>query len=122
MNRLSKVLVDWDKVKLLDNWEKEAGATLFMNLFEKCPDAKPLFGFSMKTDPRSKALLKSQRFAKHSKFLIQMIDKVVLMLASESETSDDESGRAVILTDILVKLGKKHVAYGVKPGMYRIYC
>ena len=65
-------------------------------------------------------MLKSARFAKHSKFLIKMIDKTVMMLASESETSDDEDGRTVILTDILIKLGKKHVSYGVKPGKFML--
>ena len=117
-SRLNKVLEDWDKVKALEDWEKQAGKVLFQNLFEKCPEAKPLFGFSMRVDSRSDNILKSHRFAKHSKFLIKMVDKTVQMLAAETETSDDEDGRTVILTDILIKLGKKHVSYGVKPEWF----
>jgi hypothetical protein len=38
--RLNKVLNDWDQVKLQDDWERVAGASLFMNLFEQCPESK----------------------------------------------------------------------------------
>ena len=117
-NRLNLVLSDWDKVRAMPDWQQQAGKTLFQNLFEKCPDAKPLFGFSMRVNARSDNILKSGRFAKHSKFLIKMVDKTIMMLASESETSDDEDGRTVILTDTLIKLGKKHVSYGVKPEWF----
>jgi len=117
-DRLNKVLEDWDKVRALPEWDKQAGKVLFQNLFEKCPEAKPLFGFSMRVNPRSDNIMKSNRFAKHSKFLIKMVDKTVMMLAAESETSDDEDGRTVILTDTLIKLGKKHVSFGVKPEWF----
>ena len=117
-DRLSQVLDDWDKLRSVGDWQKEAGKVLFQHLFEKCPEAKPLFGFSMKVNPRNDNILKSARFARHSKFLIKMVDKTVTMLLAESETSDGEDGRTVTLTNQLILLGKKHVAYGVKPEWF----
>lgn len=115
---LSKlVIADWERLRQLDDYETNGGKILFMHLFEKCPDAKPLFGFAMSVDPRSANLLKSNRFARHAKFLLKMLDKTVDMLGAET-TSDDEHGRGKRLTDVLVELGRKHVAYGVKPAFF----
>ena len=88
-----------------------------MNLFEKCPDAKTIFGFPAYINPRSANLLKSSRFRRHAKFLMKMIEKTVDMLGAET-TSDEEHGRGRRLTDILTELGRKHVAYGVKPEFF----
>jgi len=46
-----------------------------------------------------------------------MLDKTVDMLGAET-TSDEEHGRGKKLTDILLDLGRKHVAYGVKPAFF----
>lgn len=88
-----------------------------MHLFEKCPEAKPLFGFAMSVNPRSANLLKSNRFSRHAKFLLKMLDKTVDILGAET-TSDEEHGRGRRLTDVLLDLGRKHVAYGVKPAFF----
>lgn len=111
------VIIDWEKVKALDDYEGTSGKILFQHLFEKCPEAKPLFGFSLSANPRSEYLLKSKRFARHSKFLIKMVNKTVDMLGAET-TSDDEHGRGQRLTDVLTELGRKHVAYGVRPEYF----
>eukprot|EP00339_Tiarina_fusa_P021707 CAMPEP_0117047462 /NCGR_PEP_ID=MMETSP0472-20121206/32804_1 /TAXON_ID=693140 ORGANISM="Tiarina fusus, Strain LIS" /NCGR_SAMPLE_ID=MMETSP0472 /ASSEMBLY_ACC=CAM_ASM_000603 /LENGTH=651 /DNA_ID=CAMNT_0004760179 /DNA_START=106 /DNA_END=2061 /DNA_ORIENTATION=- len=111
------VITDWDRLKGRDNYELTAGKILFQHLFEKCPEAKPLFGFAITVNPRGTNLLKSTRFARHAKFLIRMVDKTVDMLGAET-TSDEEHGRGKRLTDILTELGRKHVAYGVKPEFF----
>lgn len=111
------VISDWEKVKALDDYEATCGKILFQHLFEKCPEAKPLFGFSLSANPHSAYLLKSKRFSRHSKFLIKMVNKTVDMLGAET-TSDDEHGRGQRLTDVLTDLGRKHVSYGVKPEYF----
>lgn len=103
------MISDWDRVKKIDNYETVVGTLLFQNLFEKCPEAKPLFGFPMTMDPKSPALLKSSRFSKHADFLVGMVDKTVGMLGG---------GLNQELTDMLHELGRKHVAYGVQPEFF----
>jgi hemoglobin-like flavoprotein len=78
------------------------------SLFEKCPEAKLLFGFPLEVDPRSEALLKSRRFMMQAVFFFAMIDKTVGMLGVNNDQ----------LTKMLTDLGKKHVAYGVKPEYF----
>jgi hypothetical protein len=111
------VISDWEKIKDIDDYESVTGKILFVHLFEKCPDAKPLFGFSLSANPRSSYLLKSKRFSRHAKFLIKMVSKTVDMLGAET-TSDDEHGRGKRLSDVLTDLGRKHVSYGVKPEYF----
>jgi hypothetical protein len=108
-DKVNHVISDWDRVKQIDNYKDVVGKLLFQNLFEKCPEAKPLFGFPMTMDPKSPALLKSSRFAKHADFLVDMVEKTVGMLGG---------GLNKELTDMLHELGRKHVAYGVKPEFF----
>ena len=75
-------------------------------MFELEPAAKVIFGF--KENMKSEDLLKSNRFSKHAKYFIQMIDKALGMLGPDIE----------LLTEILMDLGKKHVQYGVKPEYF----
>jgi hemoglobin-like flavoprotein len=103
------VIADWKKVKKIKDYELVVGTILFQNLFEKCPQAKPLFGFPLDTDPRNKYLLKSPRFAQHATFLVKMVDTTVNML---------KEGMTKHLTKMLTDLGKKHVAYGVMPEYF----
>jgi hemoglobin-like flavoprotein len=103
------VIGEWERVKKVEDYEQVVGTILFQNLFEKCPQAKPLFGFPMNTDPRNKNLLKSSRFAQHATFLVRMVDKTISMLGE---------GVTQHLTNMLTDLGKKHVAYGVKPEYF----
>jgi hemoglobin-like flavoprotein len=79
-------------------------------LFEKCPEAKVLFGFPIDIDPSSPEVLKSKRFLMHASYLIQMLDTALNMLGPDIE----------LLTEIMTELGIKHVRYGVKPEMFPI--
>ena len=78
---------------------------LFFSLFEICPEAKPLFGFPIDMDPRSREIMNGKRFMRHSAFLIHMIDKTVNMLGIDNKE----------LVKNMSKLGEKHVTFGVKP-------
>jgi hypothetical protein len=109
MKKTQAVIGDWERVKKVKNYEQVVGTILFQNLFEKCPEAKPLFGFPMDTDPRSKDLLKSPRFEKHARFLVKMVDKTVSMLGE---------GATQHLTNILTDLGKKHVVSKESPRRF----
>jgi methyl-accepting chemotaxis protein len=80
------------------------------SLFEKCPQAKVLFGFPIDIDPTSPEVLTSKRFLMHAAYLIQMIDTALNMLGPDIE----------LLTEIMTELGVKHVRYGVKPEMFPI--
>lgn len=107
--KIKIVIRDWDRVKKIDSYRTVAGKLLFQSLFEKCPEAKPLFGFPMTMDPRSASLLKTARFAKHANFLVEMVNKTIGMLGD---------GATDKLTDMLHELGRKHVAYGVRPEFF----
>jgi methyl-accepting chemotaxis protein len=80
------------------------------SLFEKCPQAKVLFGFPIDIDPNSPELLTSKRFIMHAAYLVQMLDTALNMLGPDIE----------LLTEIMTELGTKHVRYGVKPEMFPI--
>lgn len=71
------------------------------------PEAKVVFGFNTNADV-SQELPKSPRFIKHAKYFIQMIDKALGLLGPDIE----------LLTEIILDLGAKHVAYGVKPEYF----
>jgi Globin len=73
------------------------------SLFVACPDAMLLFGFQ-KSFP-IEDLRYSKRILVHASFMIEMISKALNMLG----TDDAE------LTEFMTDLGKKHIAYGVKP-------
>ena len=83
---------------------------LLRSLFEKCPQAKVLFGFPIDIDPSSPELLNSKRFIMHAAYLVQMLDTALNMLGPDIE----------LLTEIMLELGMKHVRYGVKPEMFPI--
>jgi methyl-accepting chemotaxis protein len=82
----------------------------YCSLFEKCPQAKVLFGFPIDIDPSSVELLTSKRFIMHAAYLVQMLDTALNMLGPDIE----------LLTEIMTELGTKHVRYGVKPEMFPI--
>jgi methyl-accepting chemotaxis protein len=84
--------------------------TYWSSLFEKCPQAKVLFGFPIDIDPNATEVLTSKRFIMHAAYLIQMIDTALNMLGPDIE----------LLTEIMTELGIKHVRYGVKPEMFPI--
>lgn len=82
----------------------------YCSLFEKCPQAKVLFGFPIDIDPNAPELLTSKRFIMHAAYLVQMLDTALNMLGPDIE----------LLTEIMTELGTKHVRYGVKPEMFPI--
>lgn len=79
-------------------------------LFDKCPDAKLLFGFPIDLDVDSPDLLQSKRFKAQAAYFWSMIDTSLNMLGPDIE----------LLTEIMSELGKKHIVYGVKPEMFPI--
>jgi len=83
---------------------------IFCSLFEKCPQAKVLFGFPIDIDPRSETLTTSRRFLMHAGYLIQMLDTALNMLGPDIE----------LLTEIMLELGSKHVSYGVKAEYFSV--
>ena len=99
----------WDRFSQIPDYKRKGGILLFQNLFDLCPEVKVLFGFPADVDPQSPALLKSARFALHSKFLLEMMEKTIGLLGEDNET----------LTKNLTELGKKHVSFGVTPGKFR---
>jgi hypothetical protein len=69
-----------------------------------------LFGFPIDIDPNAPELIRSKSFIMHASYLIRMVDTALNMLGPDIE----------LLTDIMTKLGAKHVRYGVKPEMFPI--
>jgi hemoglobin-like flavoprotein len=75
-------------------------------LFELEPEAKTLFGFQ--EDTPLEELKKSPKFVNHASLFVRMFDKAVEMIGPDTD----------MLTDILLDLGEKHVAYGVQPEYF----
>ncbi|GAX29564.1 hypothetical protein FisN_24Lh015 [Fistulifera solaris] len=107
---ISNVMEDWESVKRTKDYEKVAGTKLFRRLFDKCPQAKLLFGFPIDIDVDSPELLQSKRFIAQAIYFWNMIDTSLNMLGPDIE----------LLTEIMTELGTKHVVYGVKPDMFPI--
>jgi len=78
------------------------------SLFEKHPGSKIFFGFPKDMDASCDALRKSQRFARHASFMIEMLDKSLNLLGPDAE----------LLADIMAELGQKHVAMGITDPSY----
>lgn len=75
------------------------------------PAAKKVFGFPRNFDLKSqKSGLARIGFLIHSKRMIEMLDVALGMIGPEHE----------ILTEILTKLGKRHVHHGVKKEFFPI--
>jgi hemoglobin-like flavoprotein len=75
-------------------------------LFELEPEAKTLFGFQK--DTQLEELKTSTRFVNHASNFVRMFDKAVEMIGPDTD----------MLTDILLDLGEKHAAYGVRPEYF----
>ena len=106
-NTVCSVIDSWEYVRRQPKYEETVGRALFIKLFELEPEAKAIFGFKgAALDDES--FTKSLRFTRHAKYFIQMIDKALGMLGPDIE----------LLTEILMELGVKHVAYGVKPEYF----
>lgn len=107
-NTISEVLESWEALRRIENYEEQAGLLLFRKLFDKCPQAKLLFGFPIDLDVHSDAIKDSKRFKAHAMYLIQMIDSSLNMLGPDIE----------LLTEIMHALGEKHARFGVLAEMY----
>ena len=107
---ISLVIDSWEQLRRVKNYEEVAGSMLFQGLFDKCPQAKVLFGFPIDIDPKSHELITSKRFLMHASYLIQMLDTALNMLGPDIE----------LLTEIMLELGIKHVRYGVKPEYFPV--
>jgi hemoglobin-like flavoprotein len=108
---VSAVIESWEALKRHKDYD-EFGTILFTKFFERCPEAKKVFGFD-KTQRRlsNEDFYKTQRFKAHAKHFVAMLNKAVDMIGPNIE----------ILTEILLDLGRTHCAeYGVKDGYYPI--
>eukprot|EP00934_Nitzschia_sp_Nitz4_P009210 Nitzschia sp. Nitz4//scaffold100_size80364//9341//9924//NITZ4_005333-RA/size80364-augustus-gene-0.6-mRNA-1//1//CDS//3329532061//9200//frame0 len=105
---VSQVIETWEAIRRKENYEEAVGTKLFQRFFALEPEAKQIFGFSKDMDMTREEVLKNQRFVRHAKYFVQMLDKALSMLGPDIE----------MLTEVLLELGEKHVRYGVKPEFY----
>jgi hypothetical protein len=63
---INHVLESWEAMKRTKNYQEVVGSKLFQRLFDKCPQAKVLFGFPIDIDAYSPELLNSKRFLAHA--------------------------------------------------------
>jgi hemoglobin-like flavoprotein len=106
------VTQSWRELKQIPNYKEIVGTLIYAKLFELVPKAKNLF-MSLQDDDScsvdsasvtsNTAQEKLQRH--HAKAIVYMIGKAVNMLGPDLEP----------LSMSLIKLGKRHVAYGVEP-------
>ncbi|KAL7557009.1 hypothetical protein ACA910_002254 [Epithemia clementina (nom. ined.)] len=107
---IALVLDSWEELRRIPDYESVAGQILFQRLFQRCPQAKILFGFSMHLDHDSRELLDSKRFKMHAAYMIQMLDTAMNMLGPDCE----------LLTEIMQDLGRKHIRYGVRAEYFPV--
>lgn len=97
-NTISHVIESWEQLRRIRNYEEVAGALLFQRLFEKCPQAKVLFGFPIDIDPSSQDVITSKRFLMHAAYLIQMLDTALNMLGPVRYPIDTGRGWRQMMT------------------------
>ena len=105
-----KVVRDsWEDMKKGDDYEKVAGTKVMSFLFEKCPKAKPMFGYDLyaEVDDEFRA---DSKFQAHAVQLISMFDTALGMLDADGN----------LLEAQIKELGDKHVNYGVRAEMFPI--
>ena len=105
-----KVALDsWEDLKKKDDFEKTAGTSIMKFLYEKCPKAKPMFGYDLFADVDD-AMLADPKFIAHSMKLVSMFDTAFGMIGPEGS----------LLEEKIKELGEKHVNYGVQAEMFPI--
>jgi hemoglobin-like flavoprotein len=107
---LKIVLDSWGVLKKQDDFEKVAGTKVMKFLFEKCPKAKPMFGYDIEAEVVDPAFLKDKKFVAHSIQLIGMFDTALSLLGPGGTLLDEK----------IKELGEKHINYGVRAEMFPI--
>lgn len=102
MNNDKAVLISWNKLKQIENYQEVAGVILFQKLFDDCPEAKVLFGFPADMDVYSETMLASRRFKSHAAYFIEMLDKALDMVEAKQ------------IGDNMKRLGAMHSSFGVQ--------
>ncbi|KAL7570845.1 hypothetical protein ACA910_018912 [Epithemia clementina (nom. ined.)] len=105
---LQMVVTSWSKLKEFDDYENVAGQKVMKFLFEKCPKAKPMFGYDLYAEVDD--LTSDPKFIAHSKQLITMFDMTFNMMGPDGH----------LVSEQIKALGEKHVAYGVQAEMFPI--
>mmetsp|Transcript_12343 Transcript_12343/g.23133 ORF Transcript_12343/g.23133 Transcript_12343/m.23133 type:complete len:136 (-) Transcript_12343:1304-1711(-) len=80
-------------------------------LFTLAPEVYPLFSFSKDYDILSDEMFEAPKFKKHAAGVIRTIDKTVQMLQNSNISE---------FVDVLGKLGKRHIKYGVVEAHYPV--
>ncbi|KAL7577987.1 hypothetical protein ACA910_007603 [Epithemia clementina (nom. ined.)] len=107
-NTAAIVLDSWEQVRRTPDFEREVGALLFRDMFQRSPEIKVLFGFPIDLDANSPQLRHDKKFLQHATYMVQMLDATFNMLGPDLE----------LLTEIMQDLGAKHARYGVKAAMH----
>ncbi|GAX26782.1 hypothetical protein FisN_9Lh047 [Fistulifera solaris] len=110
-NTTSSVIESWERLKRIKNYQEVAGVTVFQRLFEKCPQARVLFGFPIDIDTNSSELLQSKRFLTHAAHMMDMMDAALSMFLGPDMD---------MLHEIIDELADKHRRYGVTAPMFPI--
>jgi hemoglobin-like flavoprotein len=106
----SQVILSWESVKKIPDYERVAGELLFRRIFELAPGVTSLFTFTKGFEPNSEELYKSEAFVNHATGVIQTVNVAVSMLEPDLDP----------LLKILRTLGAKHRDYGALPAHYAV--
>lgn len=99
------VLMSWDSLKAVENYEQRAGELIFQRIFELEPSSKGLFQFKEEHD-----YSQHPQYLALAKIMVDMIDMTMGFLGPDLEP----------LADDLQALGKRHIKYGVPPEFFPI--
>ncbi|KAL7563369.1 hypothetical protein ACA910_014206 [Epithemia clementina (nom. ined.)] len=102
---ISHVVDTWEMAKRTPAFEEKAGYLILEKLFDLEPRTKPVFGFERNADVSACPRLQIGVLI-HSKRLVRMLDTALDLIGPDTE----------MLTEVLEKLGRRHVQYGVKAG------
>jgi len=99
------VLMSWDSLKAVPNYEERAGELIFRRIFEIEPTAKGLFQFKEVDN-----YFNHPQYLALAKIMVDMIDMTMGFLGPDLEP----------LADDLQALGKRHIKYGVPSEFFPI--
>jgi hemoglobin-like flavoprotein len=104
---ISKVLESWELSRQKFGCPEEVGTMILLNLFDRAPETKTIFGFQIKDNIEVNPMLRMGLLV-HGTRMVEMLDSVLDLLGPDTD----------LLADVLSGLGRRHQKLGVQKAHF----
>jgi hemoglobin-like flavoprotein len=100
---IAKVLESWELSRQKYGSVEESGMMIMLNLFNRAPETKVIFGFQENDEIETSPKLR-MRLMVHGTAMFRFLDSILALLGPDTDT----------IADVMAGLGKRHEKLGVK--------